>query len=91
MHIQILDLISWHRETNLFRTLLYLIIIKKIMQMLEVPKTGHNQAVTGWLYQYDANNYLFMLNCLQYKGNYIIFMHIHNFDIYYTHLKSFKN
>jgi hypothetical protein len=38
MHIQILDLISWHQKTNLFRTLLYLTIIKKSMQMLEVPK-----------------------------------------------------
>jgi hypothetical protein len=36
-----------------------------------------------WLYQNDVNN-LFMLNCLQYKGNYIIFMHVHNFDILYT-------
>jgi hypothetical protein len=42
MHIQILDLISWHRETNLFRTLLYLTIIKKSMQMLEVPKPSYN-------------------------------------------------
>jgi hypothetical protein len=41
MHIQILDLISWHRETNLFRTLLYLTIIKKSMQMLEVPKPSY--------------------------------------------------
>jgi hypothetical protein len=39
MHIQILDLISWHREMNLFHTLLYLTIIKKSMQMLEVPKS----------------------------------------------------
>jgi hypothetical protein len=31
IHIQILDLISWHRETNLLRTLLYLTIIKKSM------------------------------------------------------------
>jgi hypothetical protein len=38
MHIQILDLISWHRETNLFRILLYLTMIKKSMQMLEVLK-----------------------------------------------------
>jgi hypothetical protein len=37
MDIQILDLISWNRETNLFRNLLYLTIIKKSMQML-VPK-----------------------------------------------------
>jgi hypothetical protein len=44
---------------------------------------SHNQAVTGWLYQNDAKNYLFMLNCIQYKGNYIIFIHVHNFDIYY--------
>jgi hypothetical protein len=42
MHIQILDLISWHRETNLFCTLLYLTIIKKSMQMLEVPKPSYN-------------------------------------------------
>jgi hypothetical protein len=41
MLIQILDLISWHRKTNLFRTLLYLTIIKKSMQMLEVPKPTH--------------------------------------------------
>jgi hypothetical protein len=38
IHIQILDLISWYRETNLFRTLLNLTIIKKSIQMLEVPK-----------------------------------------------------
>jgi hypothetical protein len=38
MHIQILDLILWQQETNLFCTLLYLTKIKKIMQMLEVPK-----------------------------------------------------
>jgi hypothetical protein len=43
MHIQILDLISWHRETNLFRTLLFLTIIKKSMQMLEVPKHNYHK------------------------------------------------
>jgi len=44
MHIQILNLISWHRETNLFRTLqLYLTIIKKSMQMLEVPKSSNHK------------------------------------------------
>jgi hypothetical protein len=42
MHIQILDLISWHRETNLFRALLHLTIIKKSMQILEVPKPAYN-------------------------------------------------
>jgi hypothetical protein len=41
MHIQILDLISWRRETNLFRTLLYLTIIQKSMQMLEVHKPSY--------------------------------------------------
>jgi hypothetical protein len=35
---EILDPILWHRETNLFRTLLHLTIIKKSLQMLEVPK-----------------------------------------------------
>jgi len=42
MHIQILDLISWHREINLFRTLLYLTIIKQSMQMLQVPKPSND-------------------------------------------------
>jgi hypothetical protein len=46
MHIQILDLISWHRETNLFRTLLKLTIIKKSMQMLEVPKPSYHISET---------------------------------------------
>jgi hypothetical protein len=41
MHTQILDLISWHREINLFRTLLFLTIINKSMQMLEVPKPNY--------------------------------------------------
>jgi hypothetical protein len=40
-YIQILDLISWHRETNLFHTLLYLTIVKKSMQKLEVPKPNN--------------------------------------------------
>jgi hypothetical protein len=43
MHIQILYLISWHWETNLFCTPLYLTIIKKSMQMLEVPKPKYNK------------------------------------------------
>jgi hypothetical protein len=42
MRIQILDLISWPRETNLFRTPLYLTLIKKSTQMLEVPKPINN-------------------------------------------------
>jgi hypothetical protein len=42
MPTQILDLISWHREMNLFHTLLFLTIINKSMQMLEVPKPSHN-------------------------------------------------
>jgi hypothetical protein len=42
MHIQILNLISWHQDTNLFRTLLYLTIIKKSMQILEVSKPIHD-------------------------------------------------
>jgi hypothetical protein len=42
MYIQILDLISWHWKTNLFRPVLHLTIIKKSMQMLEVPKTSYD-------------------------------------------------
>jgi hypothetical protein len=43
MHIQILDLISWLRETNLFGIPLYLTIIKKSMQMQEVPKPNYDE------------------------------------------------
>lgn len=42
MQIQIFDLISWHREMNLFRTLLYLTIINKHIQMLEAPMPINN-------------------------------------------------
>jgi hypothetical protein len=42
MHTQILDLISWHRVMNLFRTLIFLTIINKSMQML-VPKPTYNR------------------------------------------------
>jgi hypothetical protein len=48
MHIQILNLLSWHQKTNLFRTLLYLTIIKINMQMLEVPKPTYNVIKTFW-------------------------------------------
>jgi hypothetical protein len=40
MYIHILDLI-WDRETNLFRTLLYITILKKSMQILKVPKPSN--------------------------------------------------
>jgi hypothetical protein len=59
MHIQILDLISRHRESNLFCTLLYLAIIKKIMQMLEVPKP-----MTIIFYKIKNNIKLFEISCV---------------------------
>jgi hypothetical protein len=60
MHIQILDLISWHQETNLFRTLLYLTIIKKSMQILEVPKPSDQYCPIGFdRYGPAMNNFIF--------------------------------
>jgi hypothetical protein len=54
MHIQILDLISWHRETNLFHT--HLTIIKKSIQMLEVPKLINNYCM------YSIQVYILYIN-----------------------------